>query len=90
MKCANCPSDALFEYQISKRKSIFYCGKDLPGFLESQRKAGLLKITQEFKNADKSVEEKLTSSVTAIEEPVAVEEEQKPVPVKKTPKKSAK
>lgn len=84
MKCANCSSDAFFEYRISKKKSIFYCGKDLPGFLEPQRKAGLLKITQAFTDAEESAEDKLTPQVHAVDE------EPKPAPVKKAPKKSAK
>ena len=85
MKCANCDSDALFEYAISKNTSIFYCGKDLPGFLNERRKAGLLKITSKFTESNESAISALSSSpeVDAVEESA-------PKPVKKATKKSAK
>jgi hypothetical protein len=79
MKCANCDKDALFEYQITQNKSIYYCGKDLPGFLEERKKAGLLKITSAFTAAKESALEQLSPETTA---------ELKPV--KKTTKKTAK
>jgi len=79
MKCANCDKDALFEYQITKKKSIYYCEKDLPGFLEERKKAGLLKITLAFTEAKESALEQLSPETTA---------ELKPV--KKTTKKTAK
>ena len=91
MKCANCSSDALFEYQITKKKSIFYCGKDLPRFLEPQRKAGHLKITASMKIAEESMLEKLSTPEPIFEEAeVVVEEPVKPTPVKKAAKKSEK
>jgi hypothetical protein len=79
MKCANCDKDALFEYRITKNKSVFYCGKDLPKFLEERKKAGLLKITPAFTEAKESALEQLS--------PEIVEE---PKPVKKAVKKKAK
>jgi hypothetical protein len=79
MKCANCDKDALFEYRITKNKSVFYCGKDLPKFLEERKKAGLLKITPAFTEAKESALEQLS--------PEIVEE---PKPVKKAAKKKAK
>lgn len=79
MKCANCDKDALFEYQITKQKSIYYCGKDLPGFLEERKKAGLLKITSAFTEAKESALEQLSPETTPA-----------PKPVKKTNKKTAK
>lgn len=44
MKCANCQRDALYTYQISGGYSIHYCQAHLPGFLTSQKKAGLLPL----------------------------------------------
>jgi hypothetical protein len=79
MKCANCDNDALFEYQITHTKSIFYCGKDLPGFLESRKKAGLLKITSAFTDAKEIAIEQLSPEIT-----------EEPKPAKKTIKKTAK
>jgi hypothetical protein len=79
MKCANCDKDALFEYQITKTKSIYYCGKDLPGFLEERKKAGLLKITPAFTEAKESALESLSPENT-----------EEPTTVKKTTKKTAK
>jgi len=91
MKCANCINDALFEYQITKNKSIFYCGKDLPRFLEPQRKAGLLKITESMEIAEESMLEKLSTPEPIFEEAEAVVEESvKPTSVKKAAKKSEK
>lgn len=83
MKCANCINDAFFEYRITKKKSIFYCGRHLPRFLEPQRKAGLLTITPAMLDADESVVEKLSPSEVT-------EETKKPAPVKKAVKKSEK
>ena len=48
MKCANCENNASYEYKITKGSSLFYCGKDLPNFLDERRKAGLLTITEKF------------------------------------------
>ena len=61
MKCANCDKPAMFEYRITQTKSIFYCGKDLPGFLEERRKAGLLTITDANQRAEKTALDVLAS-----------------------------
>ena len=84
MKCANCSNDAMYVYRITKTKSIYYCGKDLPKFLEDRRKAGLLKITEEFTEAKETAIEVL--KVSEVEEEVV---ESLPVPKKKTAKKTA-
>jgi len=60
MKCANCSNDALYVYRITKEKSVHYCGKDLPSFLEDRRKAGLLNITQALTDATESAVEALS------------------------------
>lgn len=60
MKCANCSRDALYVYRITKTKSVYYCGKDLPSFLEDRRKAGLLNITQALTDAKESAVEALS------------------------------
>ena len=84
MKCANCSKDAMYEYKISKLNSIFYCGKDLPSFLNERKKAGLLKITEGYKAAAASAIEAVTMQVPeVVEEPVAPKK-------KATTKKSAK
>ena len=49
MNCINCDRRAMFEYKISKVESILYCGKCLPSFLNDRKKAGLLTITEEYK-----------------------------------------
>ena len=81
MKCANCNNDAMYEYKITQGSSIFYCGKDLPRFLEPRKAAGLLTLTP------KHAEEK-TSAIDAISTPAAPVEET-PAPVKKAAKKKA-
>lgn len=72
MLCANCDKPAMFEYRITQDKSIFYCGKDLPKFLEERRKAGLLTITDANQRAEKTALDALSSET----------------PKKKLPKKS--
>lgn len=78
MKCANCSKDAMYVYRITKSKSVYYCGKDLPSFLEDRRKAGLLNITAAFTEAKQSVTETLSvpkkKSTKKTEEPVVAEE----------------
>ena len=61
MQCVNCDKPAMFEYRITQTKSIFYCGKDLPGFLEERRKAGLLTITDANQRAEKTALDVLAS-----------------------------
>ena len=94
MKCANCVNDAFFEYRITKKRSIFYCGQHLPRFLEPQRKAGHLTITPAMADAEDSMLEKLTYQEPVVEEAVVVEdvieEPKKPASVKKAVKKSEK
>jgi hypothetical protein len=58
MKCANCEEASLYEYKLVENKSIFYCGKHLPKFLNELRKAGNLHITQHMTD---SVEEALAA-----------------------------
>jgi hypothetical protein len=60
MKCANCLNDAMYVYRITKTESVYYCGKDLPSFLEDRRKAGLLNITEAFTEAKEEVVETLS------------------------------
>lgn len=82
MKCANCKETAAYEYKLTEQKSIFYCDKHLPKFLETAKKAGLLVKTKEFTAA---LEEGLKNiSITA--EPEVVET---PKPKKKATKKKA-
>lgn len=61
MKCANCSRDAMYVYRITKTASIYYCGADLPSFLEERRKAGLLDITEAFTEAKESASEVLAT-----------------------------
>jgi hypothetical protein len=49
MKCANCDKDAQYVYRLTAQKSILYCAKDLPKFLEPRLKAGLLELTTSHK-----------------------------------------
>lgn len=83
MTCANCKTEASYEYQLTHAASIFYCGKHLPKFLEARKKAYLIKVTE------KLIEENQTAvnALSPIIEPVV---EEKPAPKKKATKKSAK
>jgi|APGre2960657373_1045057.scaffolds.fasta_scaffold00216_11 hypothetical protein len=97
MICASCKKDAMFEYRLTRGKSIFYCGTHLPRFLEPQRKAGLLKITESHATNEASALAALSGTpVTPVEEPEVTEDVsfvETPVTtttVKKTTKKSAK
>jgi hypothetical protein len=67
MKCANCAEQASYEYKVTKTTSLFYCGKDLPKFLEERKKAGLLNVTPQM---NKDLESALTALGTeAVDEP---------------------
>jgi hypothetical protein len=99
MICASCKNDAMFEYRLTRGKSILYCGTHLPRFLEPQRKAGLLKITASHAANEASALAVLAgeSPAPVAEEPVVEEtvvtETVAEIPtttVKKTTKKSAK
>jgi hypothetical protein len=81
MKCANCDKNALFMYRITKNKALYYCGKDLPKFLDERRRAGLLAITEEFTKEKETALDILSPSTS--------EEDSQPKE-KKTTKKSAK
>lgn len=86
MTCSNCSIPASFEYRITQDKSIFYCAKHLPSFLEPRKKAGLLIITESNKA---SKDEALSAlKIEPVEEELVPEE---PKPVKKAAtKKKAK
>lgn len=58
MKCANCEEASLYEYRLVEKKSIFYCGKHLPKFLNELKKAGNLPTTQHMTD---SVEDALSA-----------------------------
>jgi len=86
MKCSNCDKDALYEYKITLKNSVFYCGKDLPKFLDARKRAGLLTLTE------KHAEEKETA-IAALSTETVVEKtltEEEPAPKKKAAKKKAK
>lgn len=85
MKCVNCSNDALYEYKISDVDSVFYCGKDLPRFLEPRRKAGLLAITAAYT----AVQEEAFSALAPTVEEEAVEEPVEETVTVKTTKKAA-
>jgi len=83
MKCANCNNDAMYEYKITQGSSIFYCGKDLPRFLEPRKAAGLLTLTTKHEEAKQDA----IAAVTTPAEEAPVEEASAP---KRTAKKTAK
>lgn len=66
MKCANCDDTSLYEYKIVENKSIFYCDKHLPKFLDGMRRAGNLATTQHMVD---SVEEALSVLDTDAKKP---------------------
>ncbi len=83
MKCVNCDAGALFVYQITLEKELLYCGKHLPKFLDSRRRAGNLKTTDEFA-LERAAALKTTSSYESPTE--ELDEPKKP---KKRSKKAA-
>ena len=82
MKCVNCSRPALFEYRLTQGKSVFYCDRDLPKFLDERKRAGLLTLTQEYKDASKTALEAVAFEPT----PVTISET--PKPKKKASKKT--
>lgn len=83
MKCANCTTPALFEYKVTLKNSIFYCGKHLPAFLEARKLAGLLTLTETH------AEEKASAIDALTVETVTEEVTEEPKPKKKAAKKKA-
>lgn len=81
MKCSNCADNATYEYRLTQTKSIPYCGKHLPKFLEARRNAGNLKITP-------VLTETLDSAIAALA-PSTSEEPKVEEPVVEAPKKKA-
>ena len=86
MKCANCSKDAFYVYQITEKTQVLYCNSHLPTFLETAKKAGLLKTTDALKSA---LEEGLKNITTPKVEETVVVEEPTPQPKKKATKKKA-
>ena len=74
MKCSNCDKEALFEYRLTLKKSVFYCNKDLPSFLTARKHAGLLKVTDTYtQSAVEATEQlKLDTSIPEDEQPKPV------------------
>lgn len=89
MICANCKTEALYEYQLTHTASVFYCGKHLPKFLEARKKAYLIKVTEKLIEENKAAIEAL-APVSEPEPTVEPTAEEKPAPKKKAAKKSAK
>ena len=87
MKCANCNKNALYVYRMTRTKALYYCGKDLPKFLDERRRAGLLAITEEFTKEKELALEIVSPSTPEVEEEPVEESTPKE---KKTTKKSVK
>lgn len=62
MNCANCTTPAMYEYKIAEVKSVFYCSKHLPRFLEPLRKAGNLALTAHSVSENESALAQLSPS----------------------------
>lgn len=50
MKCANCAEEALYEYKITKKLTVLYCGTHVPNFLTDLKKSGALAINSSVKS----------------------------------------
>jgi hypothetical protein len=87
MKCANCKEEAVYIYRLTSAKSINYCKKDLPKFLDERRKAGLLETTSDYKAM---LVEGQKSIAVVYDEPVAELVEELVVEAPKVEKKAAK
>ena len=85
MKCSNCDKEALYEYKITLKNSVFYCAKDLPKFLDARKKAGLLTLTEAHAVEKETAFSALTTPT--VEEPTT---EETSTPKKKAAKKKAK
>jgi hypothetical protein len=83
MKCVNCSSDALYEYKLTTKSSIFYCEKDLPKFLFARKNGGTLSLTPSYaENLEAALSVVSPEAAEAVTE--SVEEPKKAV--KKTAK----
>jgi hypothetical protein len=84
MKCANCDTVASHEYKLTLDKSLLFCEKHLPSFLQKAKRSGLLSQTEEHKA---NLEEGLKNiAVTPEPEPTPVVDT---TPTPKTAKKSS-
>jgi len=45
MKCANCPSDAIYVLEDARVSTVYYCGRCLPPHLNALAAKGLLAIS---------------------------------------------
>lgn len=52
--CANCERPALYDYVINADNHTLFCASHLPRFLYKQRDAGLLPVTEAFKEAQEA------------------------------------
>jgi hypothetical protein len=89
MKCVNCDDISLYEYRLVQDKSLFYCGKHLPKFLDGMRKAGNLPTTTHMtdtvddalatlETAPAKSKKKSKAAKTEVEESVVEEPEAEP------------
>lgn len=88
MTCANCKTEALYEYKITLTSSVFYCGKHLPKFLEARKKAYLITVTKSLVTQNQEAVNTL-APVEESEPVVEPSDEEKQEPKKKAPKKKA-
>ena len=94
MKCANCKEEAVYIYRLTSAKSINYCKKDLPKFLDERRRAGLLETTSDYKamlvEGQKSIAIVYSEPVVEdVEEPIDEPVVEAPKVTKKAAKKKA-
>ena len=70
VKCANCPSEAVYSYRVNDSILIQYCEKDLPQFLWEAGRAGLLPLQFPAPVEEKPVKKKAKEEKAVVEESV--------------------
>lgn len=61
--CANCPTEAVYEYSVTKSLKIHYCVAHLPRFLKGKKDASL-----KVKLIEKPAPKKSTAKKKQVEE----------------------
>lgn len=81
MKCANCPSDAIYVLDDARVSTVYYCGRCLPTHLHALAAKGLLTIPAPIVEpvVEPVAKKKKTTTTPVVEEPSVESTEEAPV-----------
>ena len=81
MKCANCPSEAIYVLNDARVSTVYYCGKCLPPHLGVLASKGLLNIPAPVVEPEvvAPTKKKKVTATPVVEEPSVESTEEAPV-----------